>query len=143
MITGNTAANHLSGDAGNDSLNGGAGNDTLIGGVGIDTLTGGDGSDIYSIETVGDLEVEINAVAATGGTDTVLSSLAAYTLTANVENLTLTGVAAINGTGNTDTPILLWAVLEPGKLNRGLRDLTLATTDAAFLRFEGLRLLGG
>ena len=42
-----------------------------------------------------------------------------------------------------DTPILLWAVLEPGKLNRGLRDLTLSTTDAAFHQFEGLRLLGG
>ena len=30
----------------------------------------------------------------------MLSSLADYTLTANVENLTLTGSANINGTGN-------------------------------------------
>ena len=82
-------------------LNGGAGNDILNGGAGIDTLTGGDGNDSYSIETVGDLVVETNAVAATGGTDTVLSSLATYTLTDNVENLTLTGAASINGTGNT------------------------------------------
>jgi hypothetical protein len=90
LITGNTAAN---------SLNGGAGVDTLNGGAGIDTLTGGDGRDIYFIETSGDLVVEANANIATGGNDTVISSLTTYTLTDNVENLTLSG-AAINGTGN-------------------------------------------
>jgi Ca2+-binding RTX toxin-like protein len=99
-IAGNTGANSLDGAGGNDSLDGAGGNDSLNGGAGIDTLTGGDGSDTYTIETVGDLVVETNAVAATGGTDTVLSSLAAYTLTTNVENLTLTGAASINGTGN-------------------------------------------
>jgi Ca2+-binding RTX toxin-like protein len=101
VITGNTAANSLTGDAGNDTLNGGAGIDTLNGGAGIDTLIGGAGSDTYLIETVGDLVLEFNPDPVTGGVDTVLSSLAAYTLTANVENLTLTGAAAINGTGNT------------------------------------------
>jgi Ca2+-binding RTX toxin-like protein len=100
VITGNAAANSLSGGLGNDTLDGGAGNDSLNGGSGIDRLTGGNGNDTYTIETVGDLVVETNAVAATGGTDTVLSSLAAFTLTTNVENLTLTGSAAINGTGN-------------------------------------------
>jgi autotransporter-associated beta strand protein len=100
-VTGNALANTLTGNAGNNVLNGGLENDTLTGGAGIDTLTGGDGSDTYTIETVGDLVVESNATAATGGTDMVLSSLATYTLTDNVENLTLTGVAAINGTGNT------------------------------------------
>ena len=101
VITGNEAANSLSGGLGNDTLVGGAGNDSLNGGSGIDRLTGGNGNDTYTIETVGDLVVETNAVAATGGTDTVLSSLAAFTLTTNVENLTLTGSSAINGTGNT------------------------------------------
>jgi Ca2+-binding RTX toxin-like protein len=99
IIAGNAVANSLNGAGGNDSIAGAGGNDTLNGGAGIDTLTGGDGSDTYSIETVGDLVVETNAIAATGGIDTVLSSLAAYTLTDNVENLTLTG-AAISGTGN-------------------------------------------
>jgi Ca2+-binding RTX toxin-like protein/subtilisin-like proprotein convertase family protein len=100
-IIGNGLDNVLDGQAGNDSLVGGAGNDTLNGGAGIDTLTGGAGSDTYLIETVGDLVLEFNPDPVTGGVDTVLSSLAAYTLTANVENLTLTGAAAINGTGNT------------------------------------------
>jgi Ca2+-binding RTX toxin-like protein len=99
--TGNTLNNVITGNGAANSLSGGLGNDVLNGVAGIDTLTGGDGNDTYTIETVGDLVVETNAVAATGGIDTVLSSLAAYTLTANVENLTLTGVAAINGTGNT------------------------------------------
>ncbi|MCT0198268.1 autotransporter-associated beta strand repeat-containing protein, partial [Synechococcus sp. CS-1325] len=97
---GNAIGVSLSGSGKNDTLIGGTGADNLNGGVGNDALTGGDGNDTYTIETIGDLVVESNAVAATGGIDTVLSSLAAYTLTANVENLTLTGVAAINGTGN-------------------------------------------
>jgi len=109
-LLGGAGADTLDGGDGNDTLNGGTntdtlfgrgGNDTLAGGAGIDTLTGGDGNDSYSIESVGDLVVETNPTAATGGTDTVLSSLATYTLTDNVENLTLTGAAALNGTGNT------------------------------------------
>ncbi|MCP9833044.1 MULTISPECIES: FG-GAP-like repeat-containing protein [unclassified Cyanobium] len=99
-LTGNGLANRLSGGSGNDTLSGGAGNDTLNGGAGIDRLVGGDGNDIYIIETLGDLVVETNANPASGGIDRVQSSLASYALTANVENLTLTGVAAITGTGN-------------------------------------------
>ena len=91
-VTGGSGADTLTGDGLANSLNGGSG---------IDTLTGGNGNDTYTIETVDDLVVETNADAATGGIDTVLSSLAAYTLTTNVENLTLTGAASINGTGNT------------------------------------------
>jgi Ca2+-binding RTX toxin-like protein len=86
----------LSGLAGNDSLNTFAGNDMLDGGLGIDTMAGGMGNDLYIADNLGDVVTE----ALNAGTDTVQASIS-YTLGANVENLTLTGSAAINGTGNT------------------------------------------
>jgi len=58
------------------------------------TLTGGAGNDTYIIG-FGDTVVE----AADGGTETVQSGVT-HTLGANIENLTLTGTSAINGTGN-------------------------------------------
>src|SRR3569623_3238972 len=64
------------------------------------TLTGGLGDDTYVIST-GDVVVE----AANAGTDTVVSDVT-YTLAANVENLTLTGTAVINGTGKSLDNIL-------------------------------------
>jgi len=95
VITGNGAANSLSGLAGNDTLSAGAGDDTLDGGTGQDAMTGGAGNDTFIVDDAGDTVTE-NAAE---GTDTVQSSVT-YTLSANVENLTLTGAAAINGTGN-------------------------------------------
>lgn len=104
LITGNQANNVLQGGLGNDQLAGGAGNDTLYGGDGDDRLNGGEGNDAhyggrgndtFVIDSAGDSVVEY----ANEGIDTVESSVT-YTLGSAVENLTLTGNAAINGTGN-------------------------------------------
>lgn len=88
--------NHaLNGFGGNDALSGEEGNDTLDGGTGADALTGYGGNDTYVVDHIGDTVNEsLNA-----GTDTVNAAIS-YTLGANVENLVLTGTAALNGTGN-------------------------------------------
>ena len=84
--TGNTLNNTITGNSANNTLSGGAGVDTLIGGLGDDT---------YIVDNAGDVVTEL----AGGGIDSVQAS-ASYVLGANVENLTLTGIANINGTGN-------------------------------------------
>lgn len=94
---GNSDDNILTGNSGNNTLTGQNGSDTLDGGAGADTLIGGESSDTYVVDDAGDVVVE---VAGEGGNDTVQSSVS-YTLTDNVEHLTLTGSTAINGTGNT------------------------------------------
>ena len=104
-LTGNAAANLLSGGAGNDTLDGGAGNDVFDGGAGLDRMTGGDGSDAYHVDSAGDVVIETNATASTGGSDTVYSYLNAYTLGANVESgrILATGVATLTGNGLNNT----------------------------------------
>ncbi|MGI9214038.1 MAG: Calx-beta domain-containing protein, partial [Methylococcaceae bacterium] len=87
----------LDGGADNDKLDGGAGADTLIGGIGIDTMIGGDHSDFYIVDNSRDVITE--AATKTSGIDTVQSSVD-YTLSANIENLTLTGLTDLKGIGN-------------------------------------------
>ena len=110
-LTGTSGADTLNGGAGNDTLNGLAGNDTLNGkagndylngGTGNDTMLGGAGNDTYIVDSATDIVTEN----ANEGRDTVQSSTT-YTLATNVENLTLTGTSAINGTGNTLDNVLI------------------------------------
>jgi Ca2+-binding RTX toxin-like protein len=90
--TGNALNNVLIGNDGANRLDGGAGNDTM---------TGGKGDDTYVVNAAGDVVQETVLNSAGGGVDTVESaitfSLAPHT---NIENLTLAGGSAINGTGN-------------------------------------------
>jgi Ca2+-binding RTX toxin-like protein len=112
--TGNTLDNRIDGQAGANILDGGAGNDTLYGGLGQDTLFGGAdvdwliggadadvlagglGNDNYAVDDAGDTVVEL----AGEGYDRVIASVS-LTLADEVERLTLTGTADLNGAGNT------------------------------------------
>jgi len=96
-LVANDAGDVLLGDDGNDSLVGGAGNDCLDGGDGNDTMVGGAGNDTYVVDNVGDLVIENPDQ----GTDLVLTELNAYTLPANVEDLTFNGYGDFTGAGNT------------------------------------------
>ena len=98
------AGNHL----GNLIL-GNGGDNVLDGRGGADIMRGGRGNDVYVVDDVGDVIDE------TGGTrsevDTVQASISfnlapSATVIGAVENLTLTGTAAINGTGNTLNNVL-------------------------------------
>ena len=84
--TGNSLNNTITGSTSANTLDGKLGNDTMIGLAGDDT---------YIVDSSSDTVTE----AASAGTDTVKSS-ATYIIGDNVENLTLTGSSAINGTGN-------------------------------------------
>ncbi|MDO5693311.1 MAG: calcium-binding protein [Pseudomonadota bacterium] len=94
-IGGGVGNDSLSGGLGNDSLEGGVGHDLLDGGAGADSLSGGAGDDSYIVDNVADQVVEL----ANEGIDTVQSSVS-YSLSVNVENLTLTGSDNLSATGN-------------------------------------------
>jgi Ca2+-binding RTX toxin-like protein len=104
VLTGNGGANVLSGGGGTDSLSGAGGadtlngdgaSDTLAGGGGADLLQGGAGNDVYVIDA-------LDSIVDTAGIDRVQAGFT-YTLASlDLENLTLTGAAAIDGTGNAN-----------------------------------------
>ncbi|MBW7959714.1 MAG: type I secretion C-terminal target domain-containing protein, partial [Candidatus Promineofilum sp.] len=84
--TGNTLDNILIGNEHNNTLNGMAGADTMFGGL---------GDDVYIIDNADDLVYENES----SGIDIVQASVS-YALSDHVENITLTGTANIDATGN-------------------------------------------
>jgi Ca2+-binding RTX toxin-like protein len=87
-----------------NTLTGNTGKNVLTGGAGIDTLAGGAGDDTYVLDAAGDIVTEL----AGEGSDLVKADFSyslvdtdgAGTRGGNVEKLTLTGSADIDGTGN-------------------------------------------
>ncbi|MBU6210022.1 MAG: M10 family metallopeptidase C-terminal domain-containing protein, partial [Planctomycetes bacterium] len=72
------------------------------GSAGADTLIGGTGNDTFIVDRLTGVTIQESSG---GGNDTVRASVT-HTLAANVENLVLTGTAAINGTGNALANVL-------------------------------------
>jgi Ca2+-binding RTX toxin-like protein len=93
--TGNALDNAITGDAAFNELNGLDGADTLDGGAAPDLLFGGLGNDVYVVDDLGDVVSEAGG----DGLDLVRAGVA-FTLGADIENLTLTGGGGIAGTGN-------------------------------------------
>jgi hypothetical protein len=83
------------GSVDNDTLNGTSLADILVGGAGTDIMRGGLGDDDYWVDTGGDAVIE----AAGQGIDRV-SAFTHFILPDNVENMTMMGVANLQGYGN-------------------------------------------
>lgn len=94
--------NEINGTAGWDFLIGTAGNDRIDGKAGADLMAGLGGDDLYIVDNSWDRVLEFVG----GGVDTVEASVN-YQLPWYVENLTLTGSGALNGTGNLMDNVLI------------------------------------
>jgi Ca2+-binding RTX toxin-like protein len=99
-LTGSATINAI-GNALDNTLLGNAADNRLDGGLGIDRLAGGLGNDTYVVDNGSDVIVEN----ANSGIDSVESSIS-WTLGGELENLTLTGSTASNGTGNALNNVL-------------------------------------
>lgn len=95
-LTGSSFNDQLTGNDDANVITGGALNDTIYGGLGADTLYGGTGNDTYYVDNIGDIVSEVGG----DGTNDVVNSSVDYTIEAGIENLFLTGVLNIDGTGN-------------------------------------------
>lgn len=99
---GNSGNNVLIGNSSVNRLDGGAGNDTLDGGLADDILVGAAGNDTYVLRAAGGTDTIVDSA----GIDTVKAEMS-FTLSSSLENLTLTGTQATNGTGNAANNILV------------------------------------
>jgi Ca2+-binding RTX toxin-like protein len=93
---------NITGSAQADTLTGDGLANVIDGGAGADAMNGGAGNDTYVVDNLLDVITE----ALTGGTDLVKSSIDYSLLGTNLENLTLTGIADIDATGNALANIL-------------------------------------
>ncbi|EGF89240.1 rhizobiocin RzcA [Asticcacaulis biprosthecium C19] len=91
-ITGNSLANVLTGNSGNNRIDGAQG---------ADTMSGGAGDDLYTVNAAGDVIIE----ATNEGLDIVHASVN-YTLSDNLEDLTLLTAGNLKGTGNAGNNVL-------------------------------------
>jgi Ca2+-binding RTX toxin-like protein len=87
----NAFANNL-----NNRLTGNGAANLVDGGIGADTMLGGAGNDTYIVDNIGDRVIE----AAGSGVDHVFSLVSFSAGTQEIENITLTGSATVNATGN-------------------------------------------
>ncbi|MFZ5722750.1 MAG: VCBS domain-containing protein [Pseudomonadota bacterium] len=106
-IRGNSVSNNLYGGAGNDTLTdpGLGGHDYVDGGTGADYMNAGYGRDTYIVDNAGDVVFENDNAGDwyySGVVRDLVLSSATYTLLPGsyIEDLTLTGTEAIDGTGN-------------------------------------------
>lgn len=110
LLSGGSGNDSLWGNGGQDSLYGGSGDDylvaeddwtwgnnTLDGGAGADTMIGGVYNDTFFVDDAGDVVIDNGYY-----TDSIVSSIS-YSLEglSTIENLTLSGNADVNATGNS------------------------------------------
>lgn len=107
-LYGGDGADYLDGGRGDDYLDGGAdsdilisgeGSDTLLGGAGSDRMEGGGGNDLYYVDNAGDSAREVQGA----GNDKVFASVTYSAATTDIEEIELTGSAAINASGNSES----------------------------------------
>ena len=93
-LKGGDGHDRLLGGSGRDTLEGGNGNDTLDGGSGADRMVGGSGDDVYYVNDINDLVIEL----AGGGNDTVHVSVRGFDhlKLAHIENIVLVGDGSID-----------------------------------------------
>jgi Ca2+-binding RTX toxin-like protein len=140
-LVGTSGNDSINGLGGNDTLIGNAGNDTLDGGSGTDSMNGGSGADTYLVDANADVTADSGLDA---GADLVISTVSAWALAAEIENLTL-GTGAFTGIGNVRSNVLLGNSAD-NYLEGGWGDDTLTGADGSDTLWGGLdndSLVGG